>query len=396
MPISKSISAVMTRSSYSSTVNTHVTNTAPKIEKVNHPQNSSAKSSQTSISKDTVHISQGARKAYESSTSIAAINPVRNTIGNTVYKPIDFIKREASRNLGNQTETALYNPVKSIKDALQAAFKLSEKDTVQMRKEVQEASQQAQKSNDVKKVKEEALIRQIQLSFYSMGEDVRAVIGHNMSQNIYTVSKNKSDKGWSATKELIDALTDVVPGIGTIKDAYRLYQVLNNPKSDAKDVAEALIGFIPGLGDLKSIAKVTNAIKKAFDVDPKKLDQAVSIIKGTGNGYKYWNKTTVYKNVKVYQRNDIIDPYMKDARGRTNLERMEKGLAPLGSDGKPINLHHMTQRNESSIAEVTQTFHKENSKIIHINPNTIPSGINRNEFDKWRKDYWKDRVSDFK
>jgi hypothetical protein len=120
------------------------------------------------------------------------------------------------------------------------------------------------------------------------------------------------------------------------------------------------------------------------------------VAKGTGNGYKYWNKTTVYKNVKVYQRDDIIDLYMKDARGRTNLERMEKGLAPLGPDGKPINLHHMTQRNESSIAEVTQTFHKENSTIIHINPNTIPSGINRNEFDKWRKDYWKHRVSDFK
>ncbi|MGR6116398.1 hypothetical protein ACTHHL_07410 [Aeribacillus composti] len=26
----------------------------------------------------------------------------------------------------------------------------------------------------------------------------------------------------------------------------------------------------------------------------------------------------------------------------------------------------------------------------------MPSGINRNEFDKWRKDYWKHRVSDFK
>ncbi|WP_082355222.1 HNH/ENDO VII family nuclease [Bacillus sp. FJAT-22090] len=45
---------------------------------------------------------------------------------------------------------------------------------------------------------------------------------------------------------------------------------------------------------------------------------------------------------------------MKDARGRTNLERMKKGLAPLGPDGKHINLHHTTQINENSIAEVTQ------------------------------------------
>lgn len=85
----------------------------------------------------------------------------------------------------------------------------------------------------------------------------------------------------------------------------------------------------------------------------------------------------------------------KDVHGRTNLDRMKKGSAPLGPDGKSINLHHTTQRNESSIAEVTQTFHKENSSIIHSNPNTMPSGINRNEFNKWRSEYWKNRTKDF-
>jgi len=123
-------------------------------------------------------------------------------------------------------------------------------------------------------------------------------------------------------------------------------------------------------------------------------DDARVVSKGVYNVYKYWNKNIQFKNVKVYQRDDIINPNMKDARGRTNLERMKKGLAPLGPDGKSINLHHMTQRNESSIAEVTQTFHKENSSIIHINPNTIPSGINRSEFNKWRTKYWKNRSND--
>lgn len=56
----------------------------------------------------------------------------------------------------------------------------------------------------------------------------------------------------------------------------------------------------------------------------------------------------------------------------------------------------MTQTNESAIAEVTQSFHQENSSVIHINPNTIPSGINRSEFDAWRKAYWKNRANDFK
>ena len=97
----------------------------------------------------------------------------------------------------------------------------------------------------------------------------------------------------------------------------------------------------------------------------------------------------------MFQRDDLIDPTAVDGRGRTNLQRMKKGLAPLGPDGKSINLHHMTQKQDGAIAEMTQTFHKKNSSVIHINPSSIPSGINRNTFNKWRSDYWKDRANDF-
>lgn len=33
----------------------------------------------------------------------------------------------------------------------------------------------------------------------------------------------------------------------------------------------------------------------------------------------------------------------------------------------------MIQTNDSAIAEVTKKFHQQNTKTIHINPNTIPS-----------------------
>src|SRR4051794_22137879 len=91
-------------------------------------------------------------------------------------------------------------------------------------------------------------------------------------------------------------------------------------------------------------------------------------------GQQFWTKVENFDGVKVYQRNDLINPNLVDSRGRTNLQRMEKGLAPIGSDGKSLELHHMLQRNDSPIAEVTNTFHKQNTRIIHINPNTIPSG----------------------
>ncbi|EHX4152444.1 hypothetical protein L3H61_002890, partial [Listeria monocytogenes] len=110
----------------------------------------------------------------------------------------------------------------------------------------------------------------------------------------------------------------------------------------------------------------------------------------------YWKNEVVFKGTKVYQKDNIIDINKVDVKGRTNLQRMEKGLAPLGSDGNPINLHHMTQREISSIAEVEQSFHQINSKTIHINPNSIPTGIDRKTFNKWRSDYWKERAKEFK
>ncbi|NBI31101.1 hypothetical protein ERL59_19395 [Chengkuizengella sp. YPA3-1-1] len=110
---------------------------------------------------------------------------------------------------------------------------------------------------------------------------------------------------------------------------------------------------------------------------------------------KFWNMETIFNGKKVYQRDDLIDPNYVDEFGRTNLERMQLGRAPIGPDGKSINLHHTIQTDDGPIAEVTQSFHFDNFGTIHINPNTIPSGVDRKEFDKWKKQYWQNRALDF-
>lgn len=109
---------------------------------------------------------------------------------------------------------------------------------------------------------------------------------------------------------------------------------------------------------------------------------------------RFWTRNEV-NGVRVYQRSDLIDPAMVDRFGRTNLELMRMGYAPFGPDGRQINLHHMTQSADSSLAEVTQTFHREYSKVLHINPSTTPSGIDRSAFDKVRSQYWTERAKDF-
>ncbi|WP_368989279.1 HNH/ENDO VII family nuclease [Pseudomonas syringae] len=46
--------------------------------------------------------------------------------------------------------------------------------------------------------------------------------------------------------------------------------------------------------------------------------------------------------------------------------------------------------------KVTQGFHRTNSSAIHIGSGSnIPSGINRSQFEKWKKDYWKNRANTF-
>lgn len=110
--------------------------------------------------------------------------------------------------------------------------------------------------------------------------------------------------------------------------------------------------------------------------------------------FSLWKRAD-FNGTRVYQRNDLIDPGYVDARGRTNLDRMRSGLAPIGPDGKTMNLHHMLQSNDSPLAEMTQTFHQKNSAVIHINPNTIESGIDRRAFDTFRSQYWKERSKGF-
>lgn len=113
---------------------------------------------------------------------------------------------------------------------------------------------------------------------------------------------------------------------------------------------------------------------------------------------KFWTTEAVdFNGSSVYQRNDLINPARIDNKtGLSNLELMKMGRAPIGPDGKSINLHHLLQSNDGPIAEVTQTFHQSNSATIHINSGSdIPSGINRAEFDKWRTQYWIDRAKDF-
>lgn len=73
---------------------------------------------------------------------------------------------------------------------------------------------------------------------------------------------------------------------------------------------------------------------------------------------QFWTKSVDFDGHRVHQRDDLIDPLLRDDDGLSNIERMRDGLAPIGPDGKKVNLHHTTQSDAGALAEVSQTFHQ--------------------------------------
>lgn len=96
-----------------------------------------------------------------------------------------------------------------------------------------------------------------------------------------------------------------------------------------------------------------------------------------------------------------IDLDFTDEDGVSNRERMARGLAPLDSKtGKPIELHHLGQKADSPLVELTEEEHrtgeyedgKKNQSLWH--DNTVETEVHGegNNWDQERKAHWKERA----
>ena len=104
--------------------------------------------------------------------------------------------------------------------------------------------------------------------------------------------------------------------------------------------------------------------------------------------------TVVFKEKTIIQNNNLFDPYFIDTLGRTNIDRMKQGKAPIGYDLKPVNIHHVNQTDDGILMEILQTDHNSLSNL-HNNTGQYPSQINRYVFSTWRNEYWEWRSTFF-
>ncbi|QBH00764.1 RHS repeat protein [Xanthomonas oryzae] len=106
-------------------------------------------------------------------------------------------------------------------------------------------------------------------------------------------------------------------------------------------------------------------------------------------GLTTYRKVTGHDGRTVYQRDDLFDPAKKSSwkdpvtgewRRGTNIDRMGQGLAPVGTDGRSVQLHHLTQverhgmtGQRGSLAEILESTHQAHTKTLHVpfprNPN---------------------------
>ena len=114
-----------------------------------------------------------------------------------------------------------------------------------------------------------------------------------------------------------------------------------------------------------------------------------------------WEEAEIYmkaslKEVEISGKKclirDDIDLEQEDEDGITNRERMERGRPPITKDGEEVELHHIGQKQNSPLAELTMEQHRGvgNDTILH--DKTKETEIDRNEFGKERREHWKDRV----
>lgn len=114
-----------------------------------------------------------------------------------------------------------------------------------------------------------------------------------------------------------------------------------------------------------------------------------------------WEEAEIYmkaglKEVEINGKKclirDDVDLDLEDEDGITNRERMERGRPPITNDGEEIELHHIGQKQNSPLAELTMEQHRGvgNDTILH--DKIKETEIDRNEFGKERRDHWKNRV----
>jgi hypothetical protein len=130
------------------------------------------------------------------------------------------------------------------------------------------------------------------------------------------------------------------------------------------------------------------AKKEAYQLDKTtgKIRRAELEMIFEKNVAKFYQKLIV-DQYTLYYHPDLINLERQDTKRRTNLERMEAELCPIGPDGEEMNFHHLTHHDPGIIVLLSDALHKSESGKLHF-PKSFyrrPGPVDRVSFDRSRK-----------
>lgn len=140
-------------------------------------------------------------------------------------------------------------------------------------------------------------------------------------------------------------------------------------------------------GSVKNVDEIITFVRSKLPMRGPQPPSAIG--EGLSLAGQYWTRVKNVGGIRVFQKPELFEFTPQ------NVGRMRNGFAPMGKDGKPVQLHHMLQKDGEALAEVGAKFHQQNTKALHINPNTVPSGIDRAAFETWKENYWRLRALEF-
>jgi hypothetical protein len=91
---------------------------------------------------------------------------------------------------------------------------------------------------------------------------------------------------------------------------------------------------------------------------------------------------------RVYFRKVDIDLSRTDIYKQNNQHLLLVGSAPIGADGKSMNLHHLTRRHPGILVLLPESFHQQHSELLHIRSAQHmiqPKPVDRSVFNRWKE-----------
>ncbi len=157
-------------------------------------------------------------------------------------------------------------------------------------------------------------------------------------------------------------------------------------------VSGAIVGGVSEGTALYGAAKQTSFTMNQYAQIQQETGYPLDVVKQfhTMDEYKAFRdanlKSTFVNNRSALIKTDI-DLTRVDAKGRTNLERMQQGLAPQDSNGVSYELHHVGQKKDGTLAILSQTEH-DNPAIHGFLEKTEAHAAGTN-WDAERQAFWK-------